>query len=148
MSYFFKDTLKLDPAQVSLYNSVINFIWLLKPLFGFISDSFPICGSHRKAYLIIFSLAGSASWILLGLWVETLGQAMFIKTLINICTSFCNVIGEGIMVEASQVNKPEQEAEYNNSLAATNVSIYLSLTSLSTILSSYLGGFLLNYYTV
>ena len=42
------------------------------------------------------------SWLVLGLWVTTLAEAIIVKTLINISTSFCNVIAEGIMVEASQ----------------------------------------------
>ena len=40
-----------------------------------------------------------------------------------------------------------EEVSYDSSKAATNVSIYLSLTSLSTICSSYLGGYLLNFYS-
>jgi len=67
----------------------------------------------------------------MAMWVKTLGQAMLVKTLINVSTSFQNVIGEGIMVESGRGNK---------SLTATNLSIYLSLTSLSSVLSSYLGG--------
>ena len=92
MSYYFKDTLKLDLPQMSFYNSLLNFIWVLKPVFGFIADSYPICGSHRRAYLLIFSIMGSIGWLLLGYWVETLGQAMLIKTLINISSSFCSVV--------------------------------------------------------
>ena len=101
ISYFFKDDLHLDLTQMSFYNSLLNFIWVLKPVFGFIVDSYPIFGSHRRSYLIIFSLLGSAGWLMFGLWVSTLGQAMFTKTLINVSTSFCNVIGEGIMVTSA-----------------------------------------------
>ena len=103
MYYFFKDNLKLDPASLSIFNSIINFVWLLKPIFAFITESYPIFGSRRKSYLIIFSITGALGWIVLGLWVENLAAAIITKTLINISTSFCNVIGEGIMVELSQV---------------------------------------------
>jgi hypothetical protein len=86
---------------MSFYNSLLNFIWVLKPVFGFITDSFPILGSHRRSYLIIFSVVGSIGWYLLATWVETLLQAMLVKTMINVATSFCNVVGEGIMVVSS-----------------------------------------------
>ena len=43
-------------------------------------------------------------------------------------------------------NSNESDVSYDSSKAATNVSIYLSLTSLSTICSSYLGGYLLDFY--
>lgn len=37
---------------------------------------------------------------------------------------------------------------YDQDKAATNVSLFLSMISLSTIASSFLGSYLLNYYTV
>jgi hypothetical protein len=39
-------------------------------------------------------------------------------------------------------------ANYDNKNSATNVSVYLSLTALSSVLSSYGGGALLSYFTV
>ena len=69
ISYYFKDTLKLDLPQMSFYNSLLDSIWVFKPVFGFIVDSYPICRSHRRAYLIIFSVVGSISWLMLGCWV-------------------------------------------------------------------------------
>ena len=39
-------------------------------------------------------------------------------------------------------------AKYDNKNSATNVSIYLSLVALSSLLSSYGGGKLLDYFTV
>ena len=101
INYFFKDILKLNPTELSLFNSVINFVWILKPIFGFICDSYPICGSRRRSYLIIFSFVGALGWILLGTWVSNLWQAILVKTIINISINFCNVIGEAIMVESS-----------------------------------------------
>ena len=75
---------------------------------------------------------------------------MFIKTLINVSTSFCNVIGEGIMVRSSQssVTKNIEDSDdskvaYDSDKTAVNVSIYLSLTSLSSVISSYFGGYLI-----
>ena len=103
INYFFKDVLKLDPTELSLFNSVINFIWILKPIFGFICDSYPIFGSRRRSYLIIFSFIGALGWVLLGTCVHNLWQAILVKTLINISINFCNVIGEAIMVENSQI---------------------------------------------
>ena len=101
MQFFFKDVLLLNPAELQFYNSILNFIWILKPIFGFIVDSYSLCGSHRRSYLILFSVTGAIGWLVLGLFVKTLTGAMLAKTLINVSTSFCNVIGEGIMVETS-----------------------------------------------
>ena len=89
---------------MSFYDSILNFVWVLKPVFGFVTDSYSICGSHKKAYLILFSIIGSMGWFLLATWVETIGQAILIKTVINVSSSFCNVVGEGLMVTSSQRN--------------------------------------------
>ena len=55
-------------------------------------------------------------------------------------TGFVNVIGEAIMVEISA-----QEPGNNT---ARNVSNYMTLTAISMLISSYMGGYLLNYYSV
>lgn len=73
MNYFFKDELHLNPAELSLFNSLMNFVWILKPVFGFFCDSYSIFGSHRKSYLIISSILAMLCWISLGTWVSTIG---------------------------------------------------------------------------
>jgi MFS-type transporter involved in bile tolerance (Atg22 family) len=107
--------LKLDPTELSLFNSVINFVWILKPIFGFICDSYPLFGSRRRSYLILFSLVGALAWILLGTWVSNLWQAILVKTLINISINFCNVIGEAIMVENSQIASTPKKDQSSDS---------------------------------
>ena len=44
-----------DPVSLAEFNSITAFIWLFKPIFGFIVDSFPILGSKRTSYILIFS---------------------------------------------------------------------------------------------
>ena len=120
---------------------------------------------------MIFSLIGALGWVLLGTWVSNLWQAILVKTIINISINFCNVIGEAIMVENSQIlSAPKKEpstdssdevksdsqrsssessiANYDNKSTATNVSLYLSLTALSSLFSSYFGGSLLDFLSV
>ena len=101
IQYFFKDTLNLDPAALALFNSIINFVWILKPIFGFITDSCPCFGFRRRPYLFFFSLSCSASWVLLSFVVNSLPLAILVKILINISISFTNIVGEALMVEAS-----------------------------------------------
>ena len=141
IDYFFKDNLELTPTQLALFNSISSSVWLLKPLFGFISDSFEICGTKRKFYLCFFSLLQVIAWIVLSQFVNGFWGAVFVQSVVNMGTGFINVIGEAIMVELSA-----QEPENNNT--ARNISNYLTLTAISMLISSYLGGFLLNFYSV
>jgi MFS family permease len=111
----------------------------MKPLFGFISETYQIFGSYRTSYFVIFSLLNVAGLILMARYVTNLWQAMVVKALINISISFQNVIGEGIMVESTKGQK---------ALAATNLSIFLSLTGVASIFSQYLGGYLLKFFSL
>jgi len=38
------------------YFSFISIPWTIKIVYGLVSDNFPICGSHRRAYIILGAL--------------------------------------------------------------------------------------------
>jgi len=52
----FKAYMNEDPANMSVYNSIITLPWCFKILFGLISDNIPLCGLKRKPYLVFFGL--------------------------------------------------------------------------------------------
>ena len=47
--------------------SYIGIPWTIKLLYGIVSDNFPICGSHRRSYLVIGSLLQMTSMTLLSI---------------------------------------------------------------------------------
>ena len=53
------------PLQVTAYFAVLNFPWIIKPVFGLVSDFVPLFGYRRKSYLIIASICavGAYAWI-------------------------------------------------------------------------------------
>ena len=53
------------PVEVAAYFAVLNFPWIIKPVFGLVSDFVPLFGYRRKSYLIIASLcaAGAYGWM-------------------------------------------------------------------------------------
>ena len=53
------------PVEVTAYLAVLNFPWIIKPVFGLVSDFVPLFGYRRKSYLIISSLCavGAYGWI-------------------------------------------------------------------------------------
>jgi Na+/melibiose symporter-like transporter len=69
MSYLYKDDLGLQPSDVARINSLVFIPWIIKPIYGLISDSFPIFGYRRKPYLFIFGLCVIICWILMSIWV-------------------------------------------------------------------------------
>jgi MFS family permease len=53
------------PLEVTAYFAALNFPWIIKPLFGLISDFVPLFGYRRKSYLIVSSICavGAYAWI-------------------------------------------------------------------------------------
>jgi Na+/melibiose symporter-like transporter len=50
------------PLEVTAYFAVLNFPWVIKPVFGLISDFVPLFGYRRKSYLLISSALSAASY--------------------------------------------------------------------------------------
>ena len=49
-----------SPLQVTAYFAVLNFPWVIKPVFGLVSDFLPLFGYRRTSYLLLAS-AGAAT---------------------------------------------------------------------------------------
>src|SRR5215217_5464220 len=55
LTHYLKET-GWTALQVAAYFAVLNFPWVIKPVFGLVSDFLPLFGYRRKSYLIIASL--------------------------------------------------------------------------------------------
>jgi MFS family permease len=99
ISYMFKDDYGMSPAIVSMLGSMTALPWIVKPVWGFISDTYPILGYRRKPYLAIFGVLGALGWVLLGFAVHSFWLAIITLMFIQTSLAFCNVIGEALVVE-------------------------------------------------
>ena len=133
MSYLYKDDFGMSPAEVSMAVSLTNIPWIVKPLWGFTSDCFPIFGRRRAPYLIIFGSLAVISWIFMSVAVSTPFTAIATMMVIQICNAFCNVIGEAIVVEQGQCTRNE----------STYVSLFFGIRAIGTIVTAYVGGLLI-----
>ncbi len=64
ISFYLKET-GWTPLDVTAYLALLNFPWVIKPVFGLVSDFVPLFGYRRKSYLVIASLVAAVSfgWI-------------------------------------------------------------------------------------
>ena len=92
INYLLKDDFLLSPYELSLATGVMVVPWVIKPLWGFISDSFPILGYRRKTYLIFLSFLQFVIWVILSLWVYNVWLTIVLLFVIEFCIAFCNVI--------------------------------------------------------
>lgn len=65
LSYYLKQAHGWTPLQVSAYLAVFNFPWIIKPLYGVLSDFVPLFGYRRKTYLLAANMvaAGAFLWV-------------------------------------------------------------------------------------
>lgn len=114
IQYFFKDVLKANPSQLSIVNSIIRIPSISLPLFGLITDMFPLLGYRRKSYIILFSFIDSLLWLAMTCFNNSIISAVIILFLESICRSFNSVIIDAIVVEIN--NKEKQSTIQKQSI--------------------------------
>jgi MFS family permease len=68
LNYYLKTAQSWTPVQVTAYVTVFSVPWIIKPLYGLISDFVPLFGYRRKSYLVLVNVAAAAGF----LWVTRL----------------------------------------------------------------------------
>jgi len=101
-SFFLKDELHLSPADMSIFAGLAGLPWIIKPLYGFLSDGFPLFGYRRRSYLILSGIFGFLSWLALGTIVDNFTTAIFATLLGSASVAFSDVVVDSIVVEKSR----------------------------------------------
>lgn len=93
----------MGDAGGQLFQSLKSLGWLVKPLWGFISDRVSLFGYHRKSWFILMALLGVVFWIINALFAF-FGVRIALVHLVgfNLAFStyaFVDVVADAIMVE-------------------------------------------------
>lgn len=139
VSFFLKDELALSPAQVSALMGVAALPWIVKPLFGFISDGLPILGYRRRPYLILSGFLGSAAWIGLATVVHSAWAATFAIALSSLSVAISDVIVDSLVVERARGESISD--------AGSLQSLSWGASALGGLITAYLSGFLLQHFS-
>jgi folate/biopterin transporter len=102
VSFFLKDELALSPAEVSALMGIVAIPWMVKPLFGFVSDGFPLFGYRRRPYLILSGLLGVASWVMMATIVHSAWAATAAIALGSLSVAIGDVIVDSIVVSRAR----------------------------------------------
>ena len=105
VSFFLKDELLLSPVQMSAIIGISTIPWMIKPLYGFISDILPLFGYHRKTYIFLSGIIGSAAWLSLGTIVNSGPTATMMILLSSFSVALSDVIVDSIVVERADQNQ-------------------------------------------
>ena len=155
VTYFMKDELHLSPAEVAAFGGITTLPWLIKPLYGFLSDGVPIFGYKRRSYLVIAGIMGCLSWLALGSFITTTNAALLAIILGSASVAISDVVADSIVVEKSRSNQIQKDESNLLSNSETNVSetnlseagnlqsLCWTAASVGGIFSSYFSGSLL-----
>jgi MFS family permease len=135
LEYYMLKTLSLNAAQVAALLSVLMIPWMIKPVFGILSDSLPFVGYRRKSYLSLFYglsgicyLASAAAQS-----IELLMAALFL-------TAMGMAAGTAIICGLTlEVGRPDAETRRFQAVQAVS---YYSANIGSFLLGGYLCGHL------
>lgn len=129
--YFFKEELGFDAAQTTEYRVVLTIPWVIKPLYGLVSDFVPLLGYRRKTWLVLTNLLAVSGLLWLS-GVVAPGAIVLAMVLTAIGTAASDVIIDAVMVENGK--RTGQTAEFQ--------SVQWLWVNIASIVSSLLGGYL------
>lgn len=139
VSFFLKDDLGLSPAQVSALMGIVALPWMVKPLFGFVSDGLPLFGYRRRPYLILSGLLGTAAWVMMATVVHSPWAATTAIALSSLSLAISDVIVDSIVVERAR-------AESQSDIGSLQ-SLCWGSSAIGGLLTAYLSGLLLEHFT-
>jgi len=104
INFLLKDKVGLTPEKMAYFQAITLIAWVVKPLWGLVSDLFPIFGSRRKSYLILTSICAATAWLILAFLTDHSATRMLLllMTLIYMAYAFQDVVSDGLMVETGQ----------------------------------------------
>ncbi|KAF8704229.1 hypothetical protein HU200_031727 [Digitaria exilis] len=68
--YYWKDVQRVQPSAAQFYQGITGAPWVIKPLWGLLSDVVPVAGYRRRPYLVLAGAIGVTSMLMLSLHRE------------------------------------------------------------------------------
>jgi MFS family permease len=101
--YFVKFALEMGDAGGQLFQSLKSLGWLVKPLWGLLSDRVPLLGYRRKSWFILMAALGFFFWLLNAalalLGIRTPAVFLIGFNLAFSSYAFVDVVADALMVE-------------------------------------------------
>jgi MFS family permease len=101
LNYFLKQTYGWTPVQVAGYLTILNFPWIIKPVYGIISDFLPLFGYRRKTYLLLANAAAAGAYCWVTQTTEP-GELIFALLLTAYGMAISSTVCGAVLVENGQ----------------------------------------------
>ncbi|XBI93156.1 probable folate-biopterin transporter 2 [Triticum dicoccoides] len=66
-SYYSKDVLRLQPSAAQFYQGIVDSPWVVKPIWGLLTDVVPVAGYRRRPYFLLAGVIGATSMLMISL---------------------------------------------------------------------------------
>jgi MFS family permease len=99
--YFLRKGHGYDADQIAYFMFVAQLPWVIKPLYGLISDFIPLFGYRRKSYLLLMNLLAAGAFLYVT-GVTKPAHVLVALTLTGVGVAAADVIVDALMVEAGQ----------------------------------------------
>ncbi|MFO1206754.1 MAG: hypothetical protein U1E63_13690 [Burkholderiales bacterium] len=135
--YFQKDVLKLTPADVAEIGFWLGLPWSMKMVAGVASDTLPLFGSRRVAYLLLGAACSIAGFVALATVVE--GKSGYLAAMLLITVGFMmqDVVADALSVEVARNDEELGQIQALGRMAVLAGGI--SVGYLSGVLAEHLG---------
>lgn len=98
MRFWMIEDMQISPARMSAIGGVAAIPWCLKPVYGFISDAFPIFGERRRPYVFIGCIGSTICWWIMPWAVENTFLATCLMFLGSLFICVADVAADSILV--------------------------------------------------
>jgi MFS family permease len=91
----------VDPRPGHAYLTILNLPWIIKPVYGIVSDFLPLFGYRRKAYLVLANAGASGAYC----WVAQItapSELIFVLLLTAYAMAVSSTLCGAILVENGQ----------------------------------------------
>ncbi|MDJ0636463.1 MAG: folate/biopterin family MFS transporter [Xenococcaceae cyanobacterium MO_188.B29] len=139
VSFFLKDDLGLTPAEVAALTGIASLPWVIKPVFGFLSDGLPLFGYRRRPYLILSGILGTLSWLALATLVDNAWSVTIVLLSTSVSVALSDVIIDSLIVERARKESLGQ--------AGSLQSLSWGCSALGGLITAYLSGWLLEHFS-
>lgn len=132
--YFIKFVLGMGDAGGQLFDALRQSGWFVKPIWGLISDKWPLWGYHRKSWYVLMALLATVFWGLNAL-LAYLGVVLPLVYLVTFNLAFATYAFVDVVCDAIMVTHGRESEQVGNF-----INFQWAVLALTNALAVYLGG--------
>jgi MFS family permease len=111
LSHWFKEAMNWDAVTISASLAILDVPWIIKPLWGAISDFVPLFGYRRRPYLVIASVVAFLAFAWVGT-IDTTATMVPALTVTAVAMAVSSTLCGALLVETGQ--KSNRSASFVN----------------------------------